>query len=40
MRDRAVFSENAIRRILRKLLPLSAGYDAGILNLYSRFGGR
>ena len=39
MRDRAVFFENAIRRIFCKLLPLSAAYDAGSWNLVTAFSG-
>lgn len=39
MRDHAVFSGNAIRRILCKLLPLSAAYDAGVLEFGTAFSG-
>jgi hypothetical protein len=39
MRDRAVFFENAIRRIFCKLLPLSAAYDAGSWTLVTAFSG-
>jgi hypothetical protein len=39
MRDRTVFLENAIRRILCKLLPLSAAYDAGSWTLVTAFSG-
>jgi hypothetical protein len=39
MRDRDVFSENAIRRILCKLLPLSTAYDAATLEFVSAFRG-
>jgi hypothetical protein len=39
MRDRAVFSANAVRRILRKLPPISAVNDGVALEFVSAFRG-
>jgi hypothetical protein len=39
MRDRAVFFANAIRRILRKLPPISAANDVAALEFVSAFRG-
>jgi hypothetical protein len=39
MRDRAVFCANAIRRILRKLPPISAANDVAALEFVSAFRG-